>query len=141
MKTKIALGMLVCLITTSHSFSADSSLPISSIVFDDDAFGACVLTKAEDEGWTNTAQVTSLDCSYKGVDSTLGLELLLSLTDLNLTFNNITSIDVSSLLALEALSVGYNDLTTLDVSANVNLESLYAYGNLLSSITLDRAKT
>lgn len=63
-----------------------------------------------------------------------GIESFTSLTQLNCTDNNLTSLNVSSNTMLTVLSASQNSLTSLDVSNNPNLTSLFLSFNSLTSL-------
>jgi hypothetical protein len=63
-----------------------------------------------------------------------GIEAFVSLTYLNCSWNQLTSLDVSTCSALTRLDCYSNLLTSLDVSANTALTYLYCGGNQLTSL-------
>ncbi len=69
------------------------SIAISNIEFVDTALRDCVLETAEANGWTQSTQVTNLNCSDLGITDTTGLEQLTEITDLDLIGNNHISCD------------------------------------------------
>ena len=77
--------------------------------------------------------VTSLSVSYDGLTS-LDVSLLTKLTSLDCSSNELTSLDVSSLTDLTSLSCYSNKLTSLDVSSLTDLTSLSCYSNKLTSL-------
>src|SRR3954454_13579762 len=56
------------------------------------------------------------------------------LINLNCSYNNLTSIDVSKNVNLTELKCSENNLTSLDVSKNVNLTELKCSENNLTSV-------
>ena len=68
--------------------------------------------------------------------STLNLPILSSLTDLDLSNNLFTSLDFSNNLALTDLTLSNNALTALDISLNIQLELLRAANCTLNSLDL-----
>ncbi|MEM6719888.1 MAG: lectin-like protein [Bacteroidota bacterium] len=102
-------------------------------------------------------QVVSLNLLGENISNFSGLEDFLALEDLSITFNTISSLDLSAntnliklelanngltsinlfgLTALEELDLSDNDLESLDLSDNVNLEKLYL-GNNTNLLSLD----
>lgn len=77
--------------------------------------------------------VTSLSVSYDGLTS-LDVSLLTKLTSLDCSSNELTSLDVSSLTKLTDLDVSGNGLTTLNVSSLTNLKTLRCSSNKLTSL-------
>ncbi|MBQ4820917.1 matrixin family metalloprotease [Aquimarina sp. MMG016] len=78
--------------------------------------------------------VTSLNLFNSNIADLTGIEDFRALELLNLTNNNLTSLDVSTNTNLEVLNCENNSLTALDVTANVLLETLVASGNALGNI-------
>ncbi|HFK6935248.1 TPA: leucine-rich repeat domain-containing protein [Listeria monocytogenes] len=80
------------------------------------------------------AQITSLYAHSKGIKDATGIEYLTGLKSLNLMYNQLTSVDVSSNVALTYLDVSNNQLTSIDVSSNIALTYLDVSNNQLTSI-------
>ena len=78
--------------------------------------------------------VTEINASFKEIQSLKGIECFTALTNLNVSMNQLTSLDVSANTALTSLDVSGNQLTSLDVSKNTALTSLGANGNQLTSL-------
>ena len=81
----------------------------------------------QDNTWSNTAMLGSLDLSSNT-----------ALTTLNCVGNDLTSLDVSNNTALTYLSCSHNPLTTLDVSQNTALTTLNCLGNDLTSLDISQ---
>ena len=77
--------------------------------------------------------MTSLRVSHKGL-TTLG-DLPTILTHLDCSFNELTSLYVSSLVNLTHLDCRFNELTSLYVSSLVNLAHLFCGGNQLTLLS------
>ena len=86
----------------------------------------------------NIAAITSLHVpgtdDASGLTSLQGIEYFESLTYLNCSNNQLTSLDVSANTALTYLDCFLNQLTSLDVSANTALTELYCSYNPLTSL-------
>jgi Leucine-rich repeat (LRR) protein len=115
----------------------------------------------------NTNQDTEIQCTeaeayagelslkYRQIADATGLEKFINVTGLNISNNNLTSLDVSDnteltllycdynsltslqvsgAIALKSIVCSYNQLTSLDVSANIALEELDCHYNSLTSI-------
>ena len=101
----------------------------------------CTWTKEGDgtvlltpENLTAMAAVTELDLSNKGLTDLGGIEYFTGLTKLNISRNNLTSLDVSQNTNLTELDCRYNELTELDVSLLTALTSLFCNGNELTEL-------
>ena len=79
--------------------------------------------------------LTSLDCSCNQLTS-LDVSNNTALTELSCTENQLTSLDVSNHTALTSLHCSYNPLTSLDVSKNTALTELSCNNNQLTSLDL-----
>ena len=123
--------------------------------FDDDNFYECVVDAYNRENKKSIPYTQNLSDSQLGsikkvecdgnsvsdnnkVKSAKGIEKLTALTSLDVSWNKLTTLDVSKNTALEVLYVGSNQLTTLDVSNNTALTELWANDNQLT--TLDVSK-
>ena len=73
-------------------------------------------------------------CSSLSISDLTGIEAFTALTYLECSFNELTSIDVSSNTALTYLHGSYNQLTNLDVSQNTALETLWISHQGLTSL-------
>ena len=104
------------------------------------------------EGLTDyqLSQLTSLNCNKTSstpndekIFETTGLEKMTGLTQLSLTYNNLTDglLDISHNTALTQLDVSRNYLQSLDASHNTALTSLIAANNNLSSVTIPTTTT
>lgn len=84
----------------------------------------------------NISSITSLDLSNSNIKNLTGIEYFTSLTYLDVSNNQITSLDLSGNLFLETLNASSNQLTTLDVSINTKLRIVYVVNNPLVSLNL-----
>ena len=112
-------------------------------LFSDSNLQSCVDALAASNQWVSSAQVTgALDCSKKNIVSLAGLEYLINLTELYLSYNQITDVEpISKLTKLKVVRLqnnaigsngkGYVDsLTTLSDAIDINIA-----GNLTVSCT------
>ncbi|RZQ51171.1 hypothetical protein C1E23_20980, partial [Pseudoalteromonas phenolica] len=81
---------------------------LTSINFEDDNLKQCVL----DTGLKYVEYLTVLYCDDKSIKSTVGIEQLTALTGLDLSDNQLTSIDISNNTALTYLDLIDNQLTS-----------------------------
>ena len=93
----------------------------------------------------NISSITSLDVSNDfntpdndKISDLTGIEAFTSLTTLNSSLNQLTSLGVSANTALTSLSCSDNQLTSLDVSANTALTFLSCSGNSLTSLSVSK---
>ena len=155
----VAVGLAVLLSRVAASPSPgvqldEATFPSAALravvrTFDTDGDGA--LSDAE------VAAVTTLDCSYRDIDSLQGLRSLTALTELNAAGNQLTQVDLSSnaalvsvnlsdnlmatakfagLSSLAYLDVSVNQLTALDVSGCSGLQTLVCTDNRLARLDL-----
>ena len=74
----------------------------------------------------------------KSVNSLSGIEAFVNITELNVSLNNFTSIDISKNTALTKLDFSNNNLTTIDVSKNTALTILSGSYNSLTSLDVSK---
>ena len=111
------------------------AVPISGLTFPDTNLDTCVTTTATNNNWTDSTQVTSLNCSNSNISDATGLGAFTNLVTLQLQDNTLTSLDVSPFTSLVTLYVYNNQLTTLSGLAGLtSLQNLYAYNNQLTNI-------
>jgi Leucine-rich repeat (LRR) protein len=138
-----------------------SGVLINEDVFPDASFRAAVrVNDTNDDGALSPeeiAQITTMNCSNRGIESLEGIANLTALTSLNASNNNLESVDLSSnvllttvnlssnnlmsvnlsnLNSLEVLDISNNELTTLDVSSCAALKSLVCTNNQLARLDL-----
>ncbi|MCQ2209870.1 MAG: leucine-rich repeat domain-containing protein [Paludibacteraceae bacterium] len=77
-----------------------------------------------------------VDCQENDIASLTGIEYFKNLRLLDCSYNQLTSLDLSSNTALEYLFCTDNQLTSLDLSNNTNLEELSCFDNKLTSLDL-----
>ena len=83
--------------------------------------------------------VTEMNVSFfERVQNLKGIEYFTALTSLNVSDNQLTSLDVSANTVLTELNVYNNQLTSLDVSGCTGLISLYVHNNQLTSLDVSK---
>lgn len=80
-----------------------------------------------------TNDIVRLLLSGRLLTNLSGIEFFTDLTDLNCSFNNITSLDVRDLSGLYSLDCSFNNLTDLRLEALLNLQILNCSYNQLST--------
>ena len=128
---------------------------IPNQTFDDYNFYKCIIdnynTKnTKQEAYTHNLTdeelktITNLTCNGKDkseeekIVSLKGLEKLTNLSSIDLTYNNITKIDVKELTELTEISLYHNKLTEIDVTNNSKLKTLSLYNNEIKNIDLSK---
>ena len=165
-KKKIVIGLSVFLIVFISVFSfinlryptkinayiahvINKGEPVNKY-FDDEVFYKAIVDAYNKENKTSLPYTTNLtdeqlstitDLSYgdfdlENINSTKGIEKLISLTYLDLEFNNISSIDLSKNTSLTDLMLRSNKISSIDLSQNTSLTSLSLSSNKISSIDL-----
>ena len=76
----------------------------------------------------------TIDCPSQNISDLTGIEAFTALTELNCSFNNLTSLDVSNNTALTELLCEVNQITSLVVSNNTALEDFICGYNQLTSL-------
>ena len=117
---------------------------IDENLFPDPAFRQYVLDTIDENGSGaledfEREKVTTIDLNngYNGskISDLTGIEYFTSITELAVSNNALTSIDVSKLTKLVTLWINKNQLTELDLSSN-NLTALYCDDNQIKSLNL-----
>ena len=80
----------------------------------------------------------SIDVSSKGIVNLSGIEYFTAIKQLNCSFNNLTTLDVSKNTALTNLMCSNNILTGLDVTKNTALSLLACFSNQLTTLDLSK---
>ena len=80
--------------------------------------------------------ITDFSGESNNITDANGVQYLTGLTRLNLSYNQLTSLDLSQNTALEQLYLDSNQLTSLDLSHNTALTSLDLENNQLTSLDL-----
>ena len=135
--------------------SGDTYADVSTIPegqsFTDINFYNCVVNKIGADNVAVTGptteqleSITSLTCSgyqkpeAEKIKDASGLEKMTALTYLNLSYNQLTSIDVSNNTALTSLRLYRNQLASIDLSHNTALTYLDLDSNQLSNIDVSK---
>jgi len=84
----------------------------------------------------NISGITVLDLSNSNISNLSGIENFTSLTYLDVSNNQLKTLDVSNNGLLETLNASSNQLTTLDLSENTKLTIVYVANNPLVSLNL-----
>ena len=83
--------------------------------------------------------ITSLDVSNQGVSDITGIEDFADLEILNVSFSNISTLDISGNTTIQELDANNANVATLNVSNTTALRVLTTYNNSLSSFNIDNA--
>ena len=99
----------------------------------DDKLDDYVLTEKID-----TIRVLNLSRGNWIIRDLTGIEDFKYLQDLNVNYNNLTSLDLTNNLDLVNLTILSNELTSLNISKNLKLEGLTCRGNDLSELDVSQ---
>ena len=148
MKIKILIFLiLLCAVSSrvsSQTYSPTDSLALVAIDNSCDTSDSLNWDTEPDPGnwdgviWNdeNPKRVVQLDISSKSLTGAMDVSSLISLTDLQCSYNQLTSIDVSTLTNLISLNCNINQLTALDVSELTGLNSLCCNSNGLTNLNV-----
>ncbi|MEO9571426.1 MAG: hypothetical protein ABJG40_09550, partial [Polaribacter sp.] len=95
----------------------------------DDVLNDYVLT-------ANINTITYLSLPSKSISDITGIKDFIGLTFLDVTYNNLSNLDLSFNIVLDRLRCGNNNLSSLDLSTNSELTSLTCNNNNLSSLNI-----
>ncbi|WP_405385020.1 Calx-beta domain-containing protein [Maribacter sp. LLG6340-A2] len=87
--------------------------------------------------FTGVPNVSYLDVRYNNFNSIVNLSQLTQLTNLNVAFCNLSTIDVSQNSLLDTLYIFGNNLTSLNTNSNSSLSLLLAGGNNINTVALN----
>ena len=142
---------------TEHKFDSEhkctvcGAIQINETTFPDANFRNFVLKTFDTDNdkalsASEIAAVTEIDCSNKSISSLEGIRYFTALKKLNcsgndvrkidVTFLNLTSLNVSKCTSLINLYCNNNKLTSLDLTDCTHLYELYCYNNKLTSLDL-----
>jgi len=131
------LYFLIFILLSNVSFSQSTYIPdnnfeqaLIDLGYDTGSLDNYVLT-------SNINTITNLSLLAKYISNLTGIEDFTALEVLELGYNNLTSVDLSSNLALVDLKASVNNLTSLDLSSNTALTHLEVKNNVLNSLTLN----
>lgn len=95
-------------------------------------------TNHDDEIQVSEAKVYDefIVCSKSGINDLTGIEAFTSLSRLECSYNNLTTLDLSKNKNLKILKCVSNQLTALDVSKNLELVEFWCYDNHLTEINV-----
>ena len=118
-----------------------AGVALNSANFPDSAFRTFVKNKydRDDNGYLSDSEissVTNLSCSGQGISNLKGIKFFTSVSTLNCTNNNLTSLDVSDMKSLTRLYADNNRLTSINLSGTSNLKNLSCYKNNLATINI-----
>ncbi len=84
------------------------------------------------------AYTGDITCINQNILDLTGIEAFVNLTELDVTLNQLTSLNITQNTALTTLICSQNNLTSLDVSQNVSLATLTARLNDLASLDVSQ---
>jgi Leucine-rich repeat (LRR) protein len=116
---------------------------ITDMVFTDNNFAACVREQAERQGLKLARELTALYCFNQDISSAADLKHFINLTSLIISNDEITTtnqklkaIDISKLTKLETLDLSYNELTDINLRKQKHLKYLALANNSITEIDL-----
>ncbi|MGN0531542.1 MAG: hypothetical protein ACI4IN_01950 [Eubacterium sp.] len=83
--------------------------------------------------WNDDGNVESIDFSFKDLTGALDLSDFSSLTSVDITGNNLTSVNLDNCSSLEEIDCSFNKLTSLDLSDCTSLTSITCCYNYLDT--------
>ena len=107
---------------------------IADIDFKDAKLKQCVMETAANHQWTHAYELTTLHCQSATITDANDIRWFINLEQLDLSSNQLTTLDVSANSALTTLILANNKLTTLNVLSNTALTTLNVDSNQLSVI-------
>ena len=146
LKKIIISSIAFCSLMTIGKVSASIDESKLSSYFPDEALNLCVVKAYNSAGLSdanydyeiedNLSKITTIECSQRGVTNTKGIGYLTGLKSLNMSRNDISTIDLSKNTELEILDLSDNKLKTLELEKNSKLRSVNLNYNSLSYVRL-----
>ena len=129
---KIILAVLVCSLSSCELLENKKSVNEKVAIYDNNFERKLIDLKYDDiiDGYVSKDGIKycrELDLSKLGLFDLKGIEAFDSLRELNVSYNQLTSIDLSKNTKLLELVVSDNQLTSIDLSKNTMLFKLDAY--------------
>ena len=87
---------------------------------------------------SNISSITDLDITSRSITDLTGIEDFISLTNLDCSENQLTTLNISQNTNLIELYCGTNQLTNLDVTNLSNLVRLWCFSNQLSNLNVSQ---
>ena len=135
-----ALASAMMMIPCTTVSAAETGVPLDAAHFPDKTFRSVVQQYDTNNNGTLSQQeltaATTINVGARGIKSAKGIEYFTALTSLDLSNNQLSSVDVSHNTALEWLYLDGNQLSSVDVSHNTKLDWLFLSYNQLSSVDL-----
>ena len=140
---KIILAVLVCSLSSCELLENKKSVNEKVAIYDNNFERKLIDLKYDDiiDGYVSKDGIKycrELDLSKLGLFDLKGIEAFDSLRELNVSYNQLTSIDLSKNTGLVKINIEYNQLTSIDLSKNTKLVNLYVSNNQLTSIDLSK---
>lgn len=140
---KIILAVLVCSLFSCELSENKKSLNKKVAIYDNNFERKLIELKYDDiiDGYVSKDGIKYcrfLDLSALGLFDLKGIEAFDSLRKLNVSNNQLTSIDLSKNTELVEINIGYNQLTSIDLSKNTGLVEINIEYNQLTSIDLSK---
>ncbi len=143
-------GVGECLLIDSDSFPDDSFRAVVTLTLQKYGAGIAAATGGADPFFTVNDQnffaaaalpyVTGMDASGKGISSLEGIQYFPYLSQLSVSGNSLTTLDLSGNTALTALDASSNALTSLNISKCSDLSKLNAIKNSLTALDISGNK-
>lgn len=137
------MTLFLC-ICSNHTFAQTASIPDTAFLSFIKSNYPKIIDTNNNLIISNAATVSgTLSCISLGISNLEGIQYFTSLTKINATGNNLTTIpDISALTNLNSLALQKNNLTYIpDLSKLQNLIHLFIYQNQLDSLPLLRNNT
>ena len=123
------------------AYVVPTGVALDATTFPDAALRAALVSCDEDGNGRISAEeashVTSLDLSNQGIVDLAGIDTLTHLESLNVSGNDLATIDLTKCRKLVTLDVSDNLISDLDLDGLANLEELDAHNNGLQTLQLE----
>lgn len=127
------LGLMFILLSTALSQATAATFIVA-----DSNLQACLQSLVDENKWTDTKDVTVINCHSQDIQSMRGLEQFINLVSLSLYNNQLKQLDIDlkQFKNLKALNLARNNLSQLTISDLSKLNNLYVFDNHLTDLRL-----
>ena len=133
-----ALASALMMIPCTTAIAAETSVPIDAAHFPDEAFRSVAQQYDMNNNGTlsqkELTETTTINVGERGIKSAKGIEYFTALEYLDLSNNQLSSMDLSHNTALTHLELSNNQLSSMDLSHNTKLDWMNLSDNQLSSV-------
>jgi hypothetical protein len=128
------------------AIGAHSSLIAQNVTIPNAIFKAALVANSDintnNDSEIQTSEATSftgkIDVSNQGIDDLTGIEAFVNFTDLDVSNNILTALDLSSNSKVKYIDAQSNEIVSIDITACIDLENLILQSNRLTALDVSK---